>query len=130
MEAIAGQAKAELLGQPWKKQALEAEREAARWRINERRIGGQAICNFELLLKRPTSLSHVVVELSASGMLKTPFHLNSHDLYISTSIGIAIYPDDSIAHETLIKHADIAMYSAKDQGRNDFRFFDPGTIGT
>ncbi|MGQ9685238.1 MAG: EAL domain-containing response regulator [Thiobacillaceae bacterium] len=58
--------------------------------------------------------------------LKAPFHLNSHELYISASIGIAIYPDDGITHETLIKHADIAMYSAKDQGRNDYRFFDSG----
>ena len=274
VEAITGQTKAELLGQPWETLVLEAEREAARWRMNERRTGDRATRNFELLLhKRPTadcseaSLSHVVVELSASGMyqeepdgsrryigtygvardiserkkaeatitfqayhdlltglpnralfkdrlsqaianarrhglllavmfldldrfksvndtlghlvgdellqlvsqrlrhclregdtlariggdefmlllphirtrdnaayiaekilaaLKTPFHLNSHEIYISASIGIAIYPDDGITHETLIKHADIAMYSAKDQGRNDFRFFDSG----
>ena len=107
---------------------LEAEREAARWRMNERRTGERATRNFELLLqKRPTadtgktSPSHVVVELSASGMLL--FHLNSHELYIyiSASIGIAIYPDDGIAHETLIKHANIVP-----RGRNDFRFFDSG----
>jgi diguanylate cyclase (GGDEF)-like protein/PAS domain S-box-containing protein len=272
VEGITGRTKADLLGQPWEALVPEAERESARWRMNERRTGDRATRNFELLLqKRPASDSgapgpaHVVVELSASGMyqeaadgsrrflgtygvardiserkkaeatisfhhdlltglpnralfkdrltqaianarrhglllavmfldldrfksvndtlghlvgdellqlvsqrlrhclregdtlariggdefmlllphirtrdnaayiaekiiaaLKTPFHLNSHELYISASIGIAIYPDDGTTQETLIKHADIAMYSAKDQGRNDFRFFDSG----
>ncbi len=274
VEAITGHSKAELLGQPWETLVVETEREAARWRMNERRTGERATRNFELLLHKrapvdtgDTAHGHVVVEVSASGMyqdapeggrrfigsygvardiserkraeatitfqayhdlltglpnralfkdrltqaianarrhglllavmfldldrfksvndtlghlmgdellqltsqrlrhclregdtlariggdefmlllphirtrdnaayiaekilaaLKAPFHLNGHELYISASIGIAIYPDDGVTHETLIKHADIAMYSAKDGGRNDIRFFDPG----
>lgn len=274
VEEITGYRKADLLGQPWETLVLEAEREPALWRMNERRTGERATRNYELLLLKrlPANVSdpahtHVVVELSASGMyqeaadgsrrfvgtygvardiserkkaeatitfqayhdlltglpnralfkdrltqaianarrhgsllavmfldldrfksvndtlghlvgdellqltsqrlrhclregdtlariggdefmlllphirtrdsaayiaekilaaLKAPFHLNSHELYISASIGIAVYPDDGVTHETLIKHADIAMYSAKDQGRNDYRFFDSG----
>lgn len=274
VEEITGYRKADLLGQLWETLVLEAEREPALWRMNERRTGERATRNYELLLLKrlPANVSdpahtHVVVELSASGMyqeaadgsrrfvgtygvardiserkkaeatitfqayhdlltglpnralfkdrltqaianarrhgsllavmfldldrfksvndtlghlvgdellqltsqrlrhclregdtlariggdefmlllphirtrdsaayiaekilaaLKAPFHLNSHELYISASIGIAVYPDDGVTHETLIKHADIAMYSAKDQGRNDYRFFDSG----
>ena len=88
------------------------------------RIGGD---EFMLLLphiRTRDNAAYIAEKILAA--LKTPFHLNSHELYISASIGIAIYPDDGITHETLIKHADIAMYSAKDQGRNDYRFFDSG----
>jgi diguanylate cyclase (GGDEF)-like protein/PAS domain S-box-containing protein len=54
---------------------------------------------------------------------KTPFHIEEHELYVSISIGIAIFPDDGEMIDTLIKHADIAMYHAKDRGRNDYCFF-------
>jgi len=54
---------------------------------------------------------------------KTPFHIEEHELYVSISIGIAIFPDDGEMIDSLIKHADIAMYHAKDRGRNDYCFF-------
>ncbi len=46
-----------------------------------------------------------------------------HTLNVSASIGIALYPDDSEDIHTLIKHADIAMYRAKELGRNRFRYY-------
>ena len=49
--------------------------------------------------------------------------IDGHDLYVTTSIGICIYPDDGDSAETLMKNADTAMYQAKDQGRHTFRFF-------
>ena len=52
-----------------------------------------------------------------------PFHLEKHDLTVTASIGVASYPRDGEDFETLYQHADIAMYSAKHDGRNDFRFF-------
>jgi EAL domain-containing protein (putative c-di-GMP-specific phosphodiesterase class I) len=53
------------------------------------------------------------------------FQIQSHSLSIGCSIGISMFPDHGADTETLIKHADAAMYSAKDRGRNNFQFFTP-----
>ena len=55
--------------------------------------------------------------------LARPFRLGEHEVTISASIGIASYPADGDAVETLIRHADSAMFSAKHAGRNAWRFF-------
>ena len=52
-----------------------------------------------------------------------PYHLDSEVAYISASIGITIYPNDSLDISTLIKNADQAMYAAKREGRNRFSYF-------
>jgi diguanylate cyclase (GGDEF)-like protein/PAS domain S-box-containing protein len=57
-----------------------------------------------------------------------PLIVDEHRLHITTSIGIAIYPDVSDDVETLIKHADIAMYRAKGSGRNNYQLFTPEMI--
>lgn len=56
--------------------------------------------------------------------LRDPFDIRGQRLTISPSIGIALYPDDGLDSETLIKHADAAMYQAKEAGRNAYRFYD------
>ena len=58
--------------------------------------------------------------LTALGM---PHRVKEHDLQITGSIGIGVYPDDGTDAETLIKNADIAMLNAKDNGRNNYQFF-------
>jgi diguanylate cyclase (GGDEF)-like protein len=58
--------------------------------------------------------------------LSVPVRIDEHDLYITASIGIATYPDDGNDAETLLKHADLAMYHAKANGFNTFQFFEPG----
>lgn len=66
--------------------------------------------------------------LSAQKMLEAlaPHHrIDGHNLHISVSIGISIYPNDGQDTETLIKNADMAMYSAKENGRNNYKFFAP-----
>lgn len=55
--------------------------------------------------------------------LNTPFHLNGKTLHISGSVGIACYPYAGEDYESLSKHADIAMYTAKESGRNNYQYF-------
>lgn len=58
-------------------------------------------------------------------VLAQPFKLNGDVAYVSASIGITLYPDDGGQAETLLKHADQAMYAAKSKGRNRFEYFTP-----
>lgn len=57
--------------------------------------------------------------------LMAPHDVAHHDLHVTASIGVSIYPDDGRDAETLIKCADTAMYHAKDSGRNNYQFFKP-----
>jgi EAL domain-containing protein (putative c-di-GMP-specific phosphodiesterase class I) len=56
--------------------------------------------------------------------LARPHKLADHELYVTVSIGISVYPDDGEDAETLLKCADMALYQAKDQGRDCYRFFE------
>ena len=64
---------------------------------------------------------HVLEELSRS------FILSEHAVQSSVSIGISLYPQDGQDGETLVRNADLAMYQAKESGRNDFRFYSPSS---
>lgn len=55
--------------------------------------------------------------------IQRPIVIGDHELSITASIGITIFPNDGNDVETLLKHADNAMYSAKSEGRNAYRFF-------
>jgi diguanylate cyclase (GGDEF)-like protein len=57
--------------------------------------------------------------------LAQPFILNGIEIMVTASVGVAVYPRDGADCDTLLKCADLAMYRAKDAGRNAFRFFDP-----
>jgi diguanylate cyclase (GGDEF)-like protein/PAS domain S-box-containing protein len=58
-------------------------------------------------------------------LINQPQAIDGHDLHINASIGISVYPEDGADAETLIKNADMAMYNAKEDGRNNFKFFEP-----
>ena len=55
--------------------------------------------------------------------MKPPFDLKGHKLRVTCSIGIAIYPDDGEDADTLLKNADVALYQAKYEGRNNFQHY-------
>lgn len=57
--------------------------------------------------------------------LSMPFYIYEHTLYISSSIGISLYPNDDETGDKLLMYADAAMYRAKGDGRNNFRFYSP-----
>ncbi len=57
--------------------------------------------------------------------LSEPFQLEQHQIQIGVSIGIALYPVDSQNEQELVKFADAAMYDAKRQSRNTYRFHSP-----
>ena len=85
------------------------------------RFGGD---EFTLLLPQVTSVEEAaqhaqkIIEL-----LGAPFKLNSHELHVTTSIGMAFYPDDGENSEILLKNAETAMYRAKEQGRNNCQLY-------
>ncbi|WP_198116051.1 putative bifunctional diguanylate cyclase/phosphodiesterase [Massilia rhizosphaerae] len=58
-------------------------------------------------------------------VLQEPFDLDGHAVHISASIGIAIYPSHGESIDELLRHADIAMYQIKGQGKNGHAFYDP-----
>jgi diguanylate cyclase (GGDEF)-like protein/PAS domain S-box-containing protein len=53
----------------------------------------------------------------------TPFSLEKHEIFVTASIGVTIYPNDGDTAEKLMKNADTAMYHAKERGRNNYQFF-------
>jgi diguanylate cyclase (GGDEF)-like protein len=55
--------------------------------------------------------------------LAAPFQLSHHELHVTTSIGIAFYPEDGENPEILLKNAETAMYRAKEQGRNNYQLY-------
>lgn len=55
--------------------------------------------------------------------LAHPFAIGGQEIFVTPSIGIALFPEDGEDAETLLKHADIAMYRAKEQGRHQYSFF-------
>jgi diguanylate cyclase (GGDEF)-like protein len=85
------------------------------------RLGGD---EFVVLLegyKNNDNISHVARKMLTA--VSEPMQLGFDSVAVSPSIGIAIYPDDAINGTELMKHADVAMYHAKEAGRNNFQFF-------
>jgi diguanylate cyclase (GGDEF)-like protein len=72
--------------------------------------------------------SHAAAKVMAR--LNQTLRLKNTELAATCSIGIALYPDDASDYEGLLRKADIAMYQAKDSGRNDYRFFDEAMNAT
>jgi diguanylate cyclase (GGDEF)-like protein/PAS domain S-box-containing protein len=85
------------------------------------RLGGD---EFVILLSETnhaedvTTTAEKIIAASAA-----PYVIDKHELYMTTSMGVSLYPADGNTPETLLKNADTAMYHAKQQGRNNYQFF-------
>ncbi|MEA3228056.1 MAG: EAL domain-containing protein [Campylobacterota bacterium] len=85
------------------------------------RLGGD---EFIIILKNITSIqdiSHIAYKIIQS--IKKPIEIDGTNLFISSSIGISLYPQDSEDENDLLKFADTAMYKAKDEGRDNYQFY-------
>lgn len=87
------------------------------------RLGGDEFVIILSELIEPGIVERVAREIL--GRLAQPFPLGSHQAYISASIGISLYPQDTQSLEALLRNADQAMYVAKGAGRNCFSYFTP-----
>ncbi|MEZ0315803.1 MAG: EAL domain-containing protein, partial [Methylophilaceae bacterium] len=76
-----------------------------------------------LLPEIPDNFAAAEIAEKLIEVTKNSFIIDSHELFISASIGIAVYPDDGKNADLLTKHADAAMYHAKGVGRNNYQFF-------
>ncbi|AYV12872.1 MULTISPECIES: EAL domain-containing protein [Shewanella] len=85
------------------------------------RLGGDEFVILADEIQSPTQAADFVDKLLVQ--LNTPVQLNEHAIHPAASIGISIYPEDGLSAEDLIRHADIAMYSAKAAGSNQWAFF-------
>jgi diguanylate cyclase (GGDEF)-like protein len=85
------------------------------------RLGGD---EFTVILEGITSMQDpAMVAQKILDSLLMPFNLSGHEVFITTSIGITIYPSDSETIKDLLKFADRAMYRAKEQGCNHYQFY-------
>ncbi|MEO7031886.1 MAG: EAL domain-containing protein [Herbaspirillum sp.] len=85
------------------------------------RFGGD---EFAILTSRPqeeTAILYFVEKLMAGFAL--PFEIDGQELFITASVGISLFPQDGRSAETLIRSADVALYRAKSEGKNNYQFF-------
>lgn len=68
--------------------------------------------------EQASTVAHKLVE-----MLTRPIQLGEHEVFVTASLGISIYPHDARDMDSLLKYADTAMYRAKEQGRNAYRYY-------
>jgi diguanylate cyclase (GGDEF)-like protein/PAS domain S-box-containing protein len=85
------------------------------------RIGGDEFVVLLPLISDPTEV--VIVAQRILDIFKEPFRVKNHELFSTASIGISIYPPDGTDPLELLRHSDLAMYHAKEQGKNDYVFF-------
>jgi diguanylate cyclase (GGDEF)-like protein/PAS domain S-box-containing protein len=96
-------------------------RECLRKEDTVARLGGD---EFMLLLNGINQIEDVArISEKILNTVRPPYQIDSHELYINTSIGISLYPHDGEDAETLVKNADIALYRAKERGRNNYQFY-------
>ncbi|MFY8274040.1 EAL domain-containing protein [Pseudoalteromonas sp. SSDWG2] len=109
------------IGDELLKQAAQRLQHCARSGDTLARLGGD---EFTLLLNEVDSLDEVIqCAEQVLSQFNASFALAQRSINVTTSIGIAMYPDDGSSIEELLKHADVAMYRSKDLGRNSYQLY-------
>lgn len=96
------------------KQSVRAEDAVAR-------LGGDEFIVMMEGLKQVQDASRLAEKIQQ--MLEEPLIMDNHEFYVTSSIGISIYPDNGKTTKDLLKNADAAMYKAKSEGRNNFQYY-------
>ena len=85
------------------------------------RLGGDEFTVIAEQLDSAEDAAHIARRILDA--LETPIHLMEHELHVSASIGISMYPSDNTDQDGLVRHTDMAMYRAKAMGRGTYSFF-------
>jgi len=103
------------------KEVTHRLRSAIRKEDSLARLGGD---EFTIIIENLTQVQDAsFLAKKILDVLAKPIIINGNKLYVSSSIGISLYPDDGISAQNLLKYADSAMYKAKSEGRNNFQFY-------
>jgi diguanylate cyclase (GGDEF)-like protein/PAS domain S-box-containing protein len=86
------------------------------------RLGGDEFAVLMPQVHAHETVTEVVIRLRAA--FSPAFHIRDHDLFVTASLGVAIFPDQGITIDDLFARADVALYEAKARGRNNFQFYD------
>ena len=115
------------LGHPIGDRVLQAVADRLRHLVQESdtvsRLGGDEFAVVLTHLDGPSRVLPAARKILSA--LSQPYYIDEHELQLTPSIGITLFPDNGQDSETLLKNADTAMYHAKNNGRNNFQFFTP-----
>ncbi|HEX5394659.1 MAG TPA: EAL domain-containing protein [Rhodocyclaceae bacterium] len=87
------------------------------------RLGGDEFVVLQERIERASDAGAVARKMLMA--LSKPFDIEGHELTLTVSIGVALFPNDSQNIDSLLQQADVAMYSAKSKGRNNYQYFAP-----
>ena len=87
------------------------------------RIGGDELLLILSEIAQPDDADQTAQKILEA--FREPFVFSDQELHITISIGVALYPEDGVDSDTLVKNADTAMYRAKAMGRNNFQRYVP-----
>jgi diguanylate cyclase (GGDEF)-like protein/PAS domain S-box-containing protein len=86
------------------------------------RLGGDEFAVIQASIGQPSDAAALAARIGKA--LRAPYRLDDHEVMVDVSIGIAIAPLDATERDDLLKHADMALYAAKGDGRGTYRFFE------
>jgi len=87
------------------------------------RIGGDEFMILLTGLENPSKALKIAEKIFQ--VFETPFYIEGHELFMTCSIGVSVYPNDGLDMETLLKNADTAMNRCKEKGRNSYQLYSP-----